>query len=68
VIWPLIVTIIVILLANNMTAFRESRISKARTSIGSVRGISYINPSALDQDCVNIGLVLGNDLTNYNSI
>jgi len=48
VIWPLIVTIIVIPLADNATVFRESRISKAYISIGLVRGISYINPSILD--------------------
>jgi len=68
VIWPLTVTTTVIPLADNATAFRESRISKARTSTGSARGISHINPSALDQDCVNIGLALGNDLTNCDSI
>ena len=44
----LIVTIIIILLANNIIVFQESYISKAYISIGLIKGISYINPFILD--------------------
>ena len=64
----LIVTIIVILLAYNPTAFWEDSITKARTSTASIRRSSYINSFTLDKDRIYIRLTLGNDLTNSNTI